>query len=274
MWLGHLKHMTLRYKDDPFVAAYDLRNELRRVFKKDGSILTPTWGTGDPATDWAEAASKAANQVRGLNPDMLLIVEGLDFALDLTKVNDRPLHLDPIGLNKLVYSVHSYSWSETNGANFNSLMLATYLDKKWGYFMANEKDKVAPIWVGEFGINEDGRKNLPWWKSLMDYFKSRPIAGWSYWAIDGEKEMGQDESFGIFKQDYNTIRLPGVLLDIETAEPPEGIQGKMIKKDFGRVGMRRNIVDAFEWEAPPASPPPPQSSSWNGKESGFEWCFW
>ena len=37
---------------------------------------TVTWGGGNPATDWAAAATAAGNAILGSNPDWLVIVEG------------------------------------------------------------------------------------------------------------------------------------------------------------------------------------------------------
>ena len=49
--------MTKRYKDNPRVIGMDLRNEIRKA----GFFTTPTWGSGDPKTDWHRAAEYIGN---------------------------------------------------------------------------------------------------------------------------------------------------------------------------------------------------------------------
>lgn len=84
----------------------DLRNELR-ASTIDGQTVYPAWGD-DSQPDWARAATLAGNNILAINKDLLIIVEGLDYALDLRKVKDYPITLDTS--NKLVYSAHDYSW--------------------------------------------------------------------------------------------------------------------------------------------------------------------
>ena len=60
--------MAARYRDNPTVMALDIRNEPKR---------TATWASGNPATDWNEAAVRGANAILAVNPDVLIFVEGV-----------------------------------------------------------------------------------------------------------------------------------------------------------------------------------------------------
>ena len=65
----------------------DLRNELRR-----SQGHSPVWGGGG-LYDWAQAAERAGNLVLDVNPGLLVIVEGLEFAGTVEAARERPLQL-------------------------------------------------------------------------------------------------------------------------------------------------------------------------------------
>ncbi|KAK6922301.1 hypothetical protein RJ641_012808 [Dillenia turbinata] len=54
-----------------------------------------------------QAGAEAVHQV---NPDLLAILSGLSYDLDLSFIKDRPVSLT--FSNKLVYEMHWYSWSD------------------------------------------------------------------------------------------------------------------------------------------------------------------
>ncbi|CAJ1405628.1 unnamed protein product [Effrenium voratum] len=107
-WLRGLRLMTRRYKGDARVMGFDLRNEVRA----DG-IRLPTWGSGDPWTDWAIAAVKGAREVLRERPDLLIVVSGIHFGMRLSEVPSRPVHEEvPELRNRTVYTTHFYyGWS-------------------------------------------------------------------------------------------------------------------------------------------------------------------
>eukprot|EP00351_Strombidinopsis_sp_SopsisLIS2011_P005947 CAMPEP_0116877330 /NCGR_PEP_ID=MMETSP0463-20121206/9113_1 /TAXON_ID=181622 /ORGANISM="Strombidinopsis sp, Strain SopsisLIS2011" /LENGTH=131 /DNA_ID=CAMNT_0004524509 /DNA_START=258 /DNA_END=653 /DNA_ORIENTATION=+ len=79
MWMDCWTNMTARYSDNKLVIASDLRNELRHD-KVHGGRATWGWG-GD--NDWHAAATRAGNAILAVNPDQLIIVEGLMYAFML-----------------------------------------------------------------------------------------------------------------------------------------------------------------------------------------------
>jgi len=100
-WIGSLVGLAARYRHNPLVVAFDLRNE-----PHDFGDVALTWGDGDPSTDLHLAMTKAGNEVLEVSPNVLIVVEGLCFASDL-----RPVREYPIVLNiehRLVYEVHNY----------------------------------------------------------------------------------------------------------------------------------------------------------------------
>lgn len=114
-WLDSLRSLTARYRDEPFVIGYDLRNELRSALLPiptgTSERFTPDWGSGDNDTDWAAAALRGALAVSEKDPKALLFVEGLNFATDLSGVRSGGrLHKHPELHGRVVYEAHDYCW--------------------------------------------------------------------------------------------------------------------------------------------------------------------
>ncbi len=125
-------------------------------------------------SDWRAAAERAGNTVLGVNPNLLIFVEGVRydpsgpssngdtywFGGNLTGVGARGGVNLPS--NKLVYSIHDYGpdaasvpWCQPDGSGSpyagsadNSSMCFQTWDNTWGYLVANN---IAPVWIGEFG---------------------------------------------------------------------------------------------------------------------------
>lgn len=107
--------------------------------------------------------------------------------------------------------------SSINGATI--LYLESYeawsqhLDDRWGFLLQESSDesRVAAVWLGEFGTASDSL----WWNHMMRYMSERPLAGWAYWPLNGEKRPGEQESFGILEDDMHTVRHPWKLQDLQ-----------------------------------------------------------
>ena len=97
--------MTERYIDEPYVIGNDLRNEVRLDA---WNIIMPRWGNGDERSDWKMMAEKVGNAILKINPTHLIIVEGLNFAGDLSPIRQKPIKHEVS--NQLVYSFHIYDW--------------------------------------------------------------------------------------------------------------------------------------------------------------------
>ena len=104
-WVEALTSLAKTYKDEPMVIGNDLRNEIRTDVKE---LLIPTWGSGNVSTDWKMAATKAGNAILAEDPTQLIIVEGLNYANDMSPIKTDPIQLDVP--NRLIYSFHYYDW--------------------------------------------------------------------------------------------------------------------------------------------------------------------
>ena len=90
-WLEHVSFMAKRYQENERVVGFDLRNELRDA-TVNGESRSVTWFSGAPLTDWAPAALKGGEAVVAANSHMLVIVEGLNYAVTLEEVQKFPVH--------------------------------------------------------------------------------------------------------------------------------------------------------------------------------------
>jgi hypothetical protein len=54
------------------------------------------------------AAEKVGNAILKIDPTQLIIIEGLNFATDMSGIRNDPIKLDVA--NRVVYSYHYYSW--------------------------------------------------------------------------------------------------------------------------------------------------------------------
>jgi len=85
-WIDCLRHLAQRYRSNPMVVAFDLRNEIRKTPE-----LTPSWGDGNLLTDWRRAATICGNEILAVNPNLLIMVGGIFYQLDLSGVRYSPI---------------------------------------------------------------------------------------------------------------------------------------------------------------------------------------
>lgn len=105
-WLQSLETVARRYSTNKLVIGFDLKNEIHST--QDAQV---TWGVSpDTDTDWKAASELAANRIHGVNPDSLIFVQGLCYALDARELYRKPPQF-PLSGTKLVASVHAYPWS-------------------------------------------------------------------------------------------------------------------------------------------------------------------
>ena len=210
-WIADWQAMVKRYRSNPLVAAADLRNEPR---------VNASWG-GDPSTDWHAAAERGGNAVLKINPKLLIMVEGVNFSLDLTGVAGLPVELNVS--NRVVYSPHDYPFDH-NGLP-SSDQLASALNTAWGYILTPGQSYTAPLWLGEFGNchtasncvtdTAAGSSGL-WFQSIRQYLSANDIS-WSWWAVNGTettgsgRTFGSEETFGLLNPYWNAPALPNEL---------------------------------------------------------------
>ncbi|KAJ5706629.1 hypothetical protein N7488_006430 [Penicillium malachiteum] len=203
-WIRNWETIMRPLVSNELVLGADLRNEVRGLWG------TMHWG------DWVTAAERASERLLTLNPNWLMIVEGISSANDLSGVRSRPVRLSVA--DRVVYSAHVYKWS--GWGSLSTFSGRTYegfteeMRKNWAYLI---EEDIAPVWVGEIGTSEspsEGDKN--YWRHLMRALGTVD-ASWGYWALNARKAWGEWESYGLVgdEWDWETVRWDYRLEDLQ-----------------------------------------------------------
>ncbi|CAD7947969.1 unnamed protein product [Amoebophrya sp. A25] len=80
------------------------------------------------------------------------------------------------------------------------------VNRNWGFLLQEER---AAVWLNEFGVGNPDR----WWSNMMRYINENGV-DFGYWSIDGQKEPGKVESFGLLEYHYDEYRKVAKLYDL------------------------------------------------------------
>ena len=213
-WINGWTTLVTRYKDRANVIGADLKNE---PHGNTGTGYKPpaTWGytaAGYSNTDWKAAAERCAQAILAINPKFLIFVEGVEQAQDgtgywwggnLKDVKNYPITSIPAA--NLVYSFHEYGpgvYNQTwfSDPNFPNNMAAIWDD----HFYFIQKQNIAPLFLGEFGITEANAANTSstdykWLTTLMAYVGNN--VSWTFWSFNPDS----GDTGGILKDDWVTV---------------------------------------------------------------------
>lgn len=204
-WLAQWQALAERYRGNDAVIGADLHNE------PSGAC---TWGTGDPKTDWALAAELCGNTILEVNPNWLIVVEGIEKILDKSGnvldwtwkggelINARKYPIELKVPSRLVYSAHDYGPSVFDQHWFHDPTfpdnLPGFWDMHWGYL---QQQGVAPVLVGEFGGPSVGRNTEGiWQRTLVAYLKKNRLH-YTYWCLNPDS----GDTGGLLENDWRTI---------------------------------------------------------------------
>lgn len=208
MYLESLDWISERYKNDDTIIAYDLKNEPHGKANEARAI----WNDSTDPNNWKYVAEKAAKVVLSNNPNVLIMVEGIEiYPMDLENNSDfhsvnpkeyygtwwggnlRGVKDFPIDLgqyqNKLVYSPHDYGpgvfeqeWFKGD-YTFESLYNDCWRDN-WMYI---HDDNIAPLLIGEWG-GFMTQPNLKWMTLLRQLIIENRLnhTFWCYNANSGD----------------------------------------------------------------------------------------
>jgi len=197
-WISDWEMLAKHYTGNTTIIGADLHNE-----PHDNAC----WGCGDTNTDWKLAAEKAGNAVLAVNPNWLIIVEGVQavnnnyywWGGNLSGVKTTPINLSVA--NRVVYSPHDYPSSVSGQPWFNEANypnnLATIWDSNWGYI---QKNNIAPVMLGEFGTKLTTASDQQWLDTLIGYLGENNI-NWTYWSFN----PNSGDTGGILNDDWTTV---------------------------------------------------------------------
>jgi aryl-phospho-beta-D-glucosidase BglC (GH1 family) len=198
-WIADWVTLATKYKGNPTVVAFDLDNEPHGA---------STWGTGVIATDWNSAAERCGNAIQAMNPDVLIIVEGVSivgtdvywWGGNLSAVRTAPIHLTHP--EKLVYSTHEYGPEVHDQTWFTDATFPANLAAVWTqHFDFIMQQGIGHLLLGEFGIKDraaDSGKSGQWFDTLLKTVGS--TYSWTFWCWN--PNSGDTE--GILQTDWLT----------------------------------------------------------------------
>ncbi len=214
-WVSDWVAMAARYRSVPAVIGADLRNEPNGQAK---------WASGGTEFDWRLAAERAGNAILSPhgNPQLLIMVEGTRYGVDLSGVAQHPICFLPgqqspydgtapcppsAAAGNLVYAPHDYAFSQDKDVNRSYGALTTLLGDTRGW---NAAAAAAPLWIGEFGTCDTSRECIQfpanstpsagcantssgpvgtWFATFTDYVAQMNFA-WAYWPLNGTESTG------------------------------------------------------------------------------------
>ncbi|KAK7318678.1 hypothetical protein RJT34_03383 [Clitoria ternatea] len=197
LWILGLTKMATLFNAVSNVVAMSLRNELR--------------GPKQNVNDWYRYMMKGAEAVHAANPDVLVILSGLNFDKDLSFIQKRPVNLTFKG--KLVFEAHWYAFTDgqawVNG-NPNQVcgQVAGNMMRTSGFLVG----QGWPLFVSEFGIDQRGT-NVNDNRYINCFFAV--AAGldldWALWTHVGsyyfrQGVIGMEEFYGILSLDWSQVR--------------------------------------------------------------------
>jgi len=226
-WISDWTMLAERYASNPTVIGADIHNEPHGP---------ATWGTGG-ADDWRLAAERAGNAILAVNPDWLILVEGVQegdsgsywWGGNLSRAGDYPVRLSVAG--RLVYSPHDYPASVYpqqwfNAANYPNNLPAVW-DANWGYLF---REGIAPVLLGEFGTKLQTQSDQLWLDNMVEYLggdldgdgdsdlgANQLGMSWTYWSWN----PNSGDTGGILQDNWATVNRAKVdaLEEIQFAFP-------------------------------------------------------
>ncbi|MBQ5337932.1 MAG: cellulase family glycosylhydrolase [Oscillospiraceae bacterium] len=208
VWIDTLVWLADKYKNDDTLLAYDLKNEPHG--KGQEGEAAAKWDGSTDENNWAYAATKCADAILDVNPNALILIEGVEQSLSGAQEGDywgiadrrdnspyigawwggnfrgaREYPIKPkLGTSQIVYLPHDYGPSIYAQTWFDKdfteqTLLDDYWYDTWAYINAED---IAPELIGEWGGHMEG-DNLKWMKLLRDYMIKHHI-NHTFWCLN------------------------------------------------------------------------------------------
>lgn len=218
-----LEWFTERYKNEDTILAIDLENEPHG--KPYHEKLWAKWDGSEDDNNWKYAAEVVANKVLDINPNLLVMIEGVEaypkegydytaqdgyndpkydytwWGGNLRGVKDYPVTLKPEHQSQVVYSPHDYGptvymqdWFQ--GDFTKETLYNDCWKDNWAYIAESD---TAPLLIGEWGGFLDGGKNEQWLNDLRDFIVENKI-NHTFWCYN----PNSGDTGGLVNYDFMT----------------------------------------------------------------------
>ena len=220
-YIESLRWLAARYKDNDTIVAYDLKNE---PHGKPPETPCAIWNDSNDPNNWKKIAEKAGKAVLGENPNVLIVIEGIeiypkdikannftsenkeDYRItwwggNLMGVKDYPVDLGSEAFNKqIVYSPHDYGPTVYKQPWFEKEFTYESLKKDaWTPFWLYIADEdIAPILIGEWGGFMEG-DTLKWMNCLRQLIDEKKLSH-TFWCFNANS----GDTGGLVKDDFKT----------------------------------------------------------------------
>ncbi|XP_074309983.1 glycosyl hydrolase 5 family protein-like [Silene latifolia] len=211
LWIQGLTKMATLFKDNPNVIGMSLRNELR--------------GPKENADDWYRYMQKGAEAVHSANPNVLVILSGLNFDKDLSFLHNKPVNLSFTA--KLVFEVHWYAftdgsaWKDGDPNQVCTRVVNNYM-RTVGFLL----DQGYPLFVSEWGVDLRGTDvNGNRYLNCFLKWVAEHDLDWALWTLVGsyyfrEGVVGMEEYYGVLDSDWVSVRNSSFLERISAIQIP------------------------------------------------------
>lgn len=209
VWMDTLVWLAKKYANDDTLIGYDLKNEPHG--KGQEGVNAAKWDGSTDENNWAYAATRCADAILDVNPNALILIEGVEQSMsgamegDYWGMGDRRDNSPYIGAwwggnfrgareypiqpehgtSQIVYSPHDYGPSVYAQTWFDKdfttqTLLDDYWYDTWAYINAED---IAPQLIGEWGGHMDGAENQKWMELLRDYMIQHHISH-TFWCLN------------------------------------------------------------------------------------------
>ncbi|XP_027337388.1 glycosyl hydrolase 5 family protein-like [Abrus precatorius] len=206
-WVHGLTLAAKHFNGNHAVVAMSLRNELH--------------GPRQNLNDWYKYMSQGALAIHKANPNVLVVISGLNYDTELEFLRNRPLKID-LG-KKMVFETHLYSWSGIGTLKLKEIWTKQPLnricansikglDYRVGFLTIGKN--ATPLIFTEFGFDQTGSsvEDNRFLTCLQTYLAGRDL-DWGLWAFQGDYYVRGDkiqveESFGVMDATWDHLRDP------------------------------------------------------------------
>ncbi|XP_035542653.1 glycosyl hydrolase 5 family protein-like [Juglans regia] len=211
LWIEGLTRMATIFNGVDNVVGMSLRNELR--------------GPRQNVYDWYRYMQKGAEAVHAANPDVLVILSGLNYGKDLSFLHNQPVDLTFTG--KLVYETHWYGFSdgmawESGNPNQVCGRVVDNMMRLSGFLL----EQGWPLFLSEFGIDLRGTSvNDNRYMNCFSAVAAELDLDWALWTLAGSYYMregvtGLNENFGVLDWNWCDTRNAFFLQRISALQSP------------------------------------------------------